>query len=54
MEANGGLYVPPDIVRERFVFFVSDSIDFQENTAYGKSTLHGTSMAIHQRWDIQE
>jgi len=49
MEHNDGLFLPPDIVKGRHVFFAIDKIDFQEDTYDGSNTLHGTSMAIYQK-----
>ena len=49
MEENGGLFLPPDIVRGRHVFFAIDNIDFAEDTYDGRNTLHGTAMAIYQK-----
>lgn len=46
---NEGVYLPPDTVKGRHVFFAIDNIDFAEDTPDGKRTLHGTSMAIYQR-----
>ena len=49
LEHNDGLFLPPDIVKGRHVFFAIDNIDFQEDTYDGSNTLHGTSMAIYQK-----
>ena len=49
MEHNEGLFLPPDIVKGRYVFFAIDNIYFQEDTYDGRNTLHGTSMAIYQK-----
>lgn len=54
MLLNDGIYLPPDIVEGRFIFFAIDNIDFNEDTSDGKCTLHGTSMAIYQRCDAQD
>ena len=53
MEQNGVVYLPPDIVKGRHVFFVIDNIDFAEDTYDGQRTLHGAAMAIYQRKDKQ-
>ena len=50
MEMNGGAYLPPDISLGRFVFFAVDNVDFLEDTPDVKRTLHGTAMAIYQRY----
>ena len=50
MEMNGGAYLPPDISLGRFVFFAVDNVDFSEDTPDVKRTLHGTAMAIYQRY----
>lgn len=49
LEQCGGVYLPPDIVKGRHVFFAIDNVDFAEDTCDGKGTLHGTAMAIYQR-----
>ena len=49
MEQCGGVYLPPDIVKGRHLFFAIDNVDFAEDTCDGKGTLHGTAMAIYQR-----
>jgi len=49
IELNGGLYIPPDVVLGRHVFFAVDNVDFAEDTPDGKNTFHGTVMAIYQR-----
>ena len=49
MEQCGGVYLPPDIVKGRHVFFAIDNADFAEDTCDGKCTLHGTATAIYQR-----
>ena len=46
MELNNGLYIPPDVVFGRHVFFAVDNVDFAEDTPDGKNTFHGTAMAI--------
>ena len=48
MEQKDGLFLPPDIVEGRYVFFAIDNVDFAEDTYDGQRTLHGTSMAIYQ------
>lgn len=49
MELNDGLYIPPDVLLGRHVFFAVDNVDFAEDTPDGKNTFHGTVMAIYQR-----
>lgn len=49
MEQEDGLFLPPDIVKGRHVFFAVDNVDFAEDTHDGKCTLHGTAMAIYQK-----
>ena len=46
MEQCGGMYLPPDIVEGRHLFFAIDNVAFAEDTYDGKRTLHGTAMAI--------
>jgi hypothetical protein len=48
-ESNGGIYVPPDLVRRRFIFCADDNIDFLEDTPDGKNTLHATVMTCYQQ-----
>ena len=49
MMGNDGLYLPPDFILGRYIFFAVDNVDFAEDTPDGKRTLHGTAMAIYQR-----
>ena len=49
MVANDNVYVPPDIIPGRHIFFAIDNIDFAEDTPDGKNTTHATAMAIYQR-----
>jgi len=49
MILNNGVYMPPDVVMGRYIFFAIDNVDFAEDTPDGKRTLHGTAMAIYQR-----
>ena len=46
MGLNDGLYIPPDLVLGRHVFFAFDNVDFAEDTLGGKNTFHGIAMAI--------
>lgn len=52
MKSNGGLYLPPHIVRGSFTHFAIDGIDFQEETLVVRITLHGTVVVIYQ--DIEK
>ena len=54
MQNDGDIYLPPDIVKGRRVFFAIDNIDFSEDTSDGKRTLHGTAMAIYQKTEPQD
>ena len=47
MNELDGIFLLPDIVKDRHAFFAMDNIDFAEDTYDGKHTLHGTSMAIY-------
>lgn len=49
MEGNGGIFIAPDVVPGRRIFFVVDNVGFAEDTPNGKRTLHGTAMAIFQK-----
>lgn len=49
MEQNGGVYLHPNIVRDRHVFFAVDNVDFAEDTYDGQRTFHGAAMAIYQK-----
>lgn len=49
MELNNALYILPDVVFGRHVFFEVDNVDFAEDAPDGKNTFHGTAMAIYQR-----
>jgi len=42
MLESDNIYLPPDIIQGRFVFFAVDNVDFAEDTPDGKHTLHGT------------
>ena len=48
MEQNDGCYVPPSLVRNRFIYFAADNLDFLEDTPEGKGTLHATVMTCYQ------
>ena len=48
------IYVPPDVVPGRHIFFAVDNVDFAEDAPDGKRTLHGTAMAIYQRKDHED
>lgn len=54
MEKVGGIYLPPDIVKGRHVFFAIDNVDFAEDTPDGRRTLHGTAMAMYQTTDLDD
>lgn len=54
MEQCGGVYLPPDIVKGRHVFFAINNVDFAEDTYDGKHILHGTAMAIYQRTESDD
>ena len=54
LEQNDGVYLSPDIVLGRHVFFAVDNVDFCEDTPDGKRTFHGTAMAIYQRTNTQD
>ena len=49
IEQNDGVYLPPNIVLGRHIYFAVDNVDFCEDTPDGKRTFHGTAMAIYQR-----
>ena len=54
MLLNDGLYIPPEIVQGRHMFFAIANSDFAEDTPDGKRTLHATAMAVYQKsesWD---
>ena len=51
MDRNGGIFLPPEFIQNRHLFFAIDNTDFSEDTPDGKNTLHGTAMAIYQRID---
>ena len=48
------MFLPPDIVKGRHVYFAIDNIDFSEDTPDGKLTLHGTAMTIYQKVEPQD
>ena len=49
MEQNGGVFLPPNIVSGRHIFFAVDNIDFAEDTYDGQRTFHEAAMAIYQK-----
>ena len=48
MKSTGGIYQPPWLVNDMFVWFALDNIDFLESTPCGMNTLHGTATAVYQ------
>lgn len=54
VEQNNGLFLPPDIVQGRHVFFAIDNVDFSEDTYDGRNTLHGTAMVIYQKCHVDD
>ena len=48
METTEGVYQPPWLVHDMFVWFALDNIDFLESTPCGMNTLHGTVTAVYQ------
>ena len=54
MEKDGGVYLPPDIVKGKHVFFAIDNVDIAEDTHDGQRTLHGPAMAIYQKTDPRD
>jgi hypothetical protein len=57
MKANNGIFCPQNFIQGRYIFFALDNCDFAEDTPDGKSTLHGTSIAVYQQKhsnDVQE
>ncbi|KXJ11509.1 hypothetical protein AC249_AIPGENE22744 [Exaiptasia diaphana] len=54
MEKNDGIFLPPEIVIGRHVFFAVDNVDFAEDTYDGKNTLHGTAIAIYQKCHLND
>ena len=51
MNLTQGVYVPPGLKNNMFVFFAVDNIDFAEDTVDGKDTVHGTMMTVYQQED---
>ena len=43
MDSLGGVFQPPWLVRDTFVWFSLDNIDFLESTPCGMNTIHGTA-----------
>ena len=48
MNSTGGVYRPPWLVNDMFVWFALDNIDFLESTPSGMDTLHGTVIAVYR------
>ena len=49
MQNDSDIYLLPDIVKGRHVFFAINNTDFSEDTSDDKPTLHSTAMAIYQK-----
>lgn len=45
---NGGVWLPTNIVKDRFTYYAADNLDFLEDTNDGKGTLHATVMVCYQ------
>ena len=43
------IYIPPELSRNKFIFFSIDNSDFSEDTPDGKKNLHATAMVVFQR-----
>ena len=54
IERDDGLFLLPDLAKGRHVFFAINNVDFAEDTYDEQSTLHGTSMAICQRCQVDD
>lgn len=48
IQENNGVYIPPDIAPNRFIHCAVDNLDFSEDTADGRRTLHGTVITVYQ------
>jgi hypothetical protein len=48
MNSMGGIYRPPWLMNDMFVWFALDNIDFLESTPSDMNTLHGTATAVYQ------
>ena len=44
-----GVYIPPFVQQNRFVFFAIDNSDFNEDTPDGKRTTHATATVVYQQ-----
>lgn len=51
IKAHRGLFIPPFLKNETFVFFAVDNTDFAEDTPDGKGSTHGTIAAVYQKVD---
>ena len=49
MRSTHGVYIPPSLQKDRFIFFAIDNSDFAEDTPDGKHTLHATATAVYQQ-----
>jgi len=54
IESEGGMFLPPDIMKGWHVYFAIDNIDFSEDTLGRKRTLHGTAVPIYQKVGPQD
>ena len=48
MTAENDSYIPPNLIKSVPIFYAVDNIDFDEDTADGKHTLHGTVVVAFQ------
>lgn len=48
LDGPGGICLPSWLIKDAFVWFAMDNIDFLESTPCGMDTLHGTAIAIYQ------
>ena len=46
---DSGAVIPPNLVKDKFVFISADNIGINEGTLDGRSTFHATQMAVWQR-----
>jgi len=49
MKQNDVIYLPPDIVLGRQVFFAVSNVYFSKDTLDDRKTFHGAGMAIYQK-----
>ena len=51
---NNGIYVPPQLEKNKPIFYAIDNCDFQTDTPDGKNSFHGTICTVFQNTESDE